>query len=96
MAGMIAAVRWLSTIFKMDPAIFATLAIRIFFLPRQENADAKSTFLNLRQQKMPMKNRPLSNFACKMVIYIGKMVTCLGKMIFLSYYYFLLLCNKLQ
>ena len=42
---------------------------------------------------MLMQNRPSSIFANKVVIYVGKMVTCYGKMIF---FYLFLSFNKLQ
>ena len=46
------------------------------------------------KKKMPTQNRLSSIFSSKMVIYIGKMLTYLSKMIFL--YYYLLSDSKLQ
>ena len=67
----------------------------IFGSSRLREGSLKFTFATLTIQGFFCLGKKMLKQNSKMVIYVGKMVTSLGKMIFL-YYYFILSYNKLQ
>ena len=71
------------------------LAIQIF-LPRQEHTDVRLFLICVgklavctgKKNETPTQTRFFSIFASKMIIYVGKKLTCLIKIIFLYYFFY--------